>query len=151
MFEGLYQVKIDYSLILEVYLFCKIFLILREKVIEEFDCMEELGVIYKVDKFIRWVSFLVVVQKLNGKICVCLVFRDLNKVIQREYYLMKIREEVVVELNDVRVFSVFDVKFGFWYIKFYEVSMQLLIFDNLFGRYQYLRMLFDINLVFEVF
>ena len=64
---------------------------------------------------------------------------------------MKTREEVAAELNDARVFSVLDAKFGFWHIKLYEASMQLLTFDNPLGRYQYLRMSFDINSAPEVF
>lgn len=54
--EGPYQVKIDHSLTPEVHLPRKIPLTLREKVIEELDRMEELGVIHKVDKPTRWVS-----------------------------------------------------------------------------------------------
>lgn len=40
---------------------------------------------------------------------------------------------VVVELSDVKVFSVLDVIFGFWYIKLVEKSLELLIFNILFG------------------
>ena len=79
--EGPYQFKIDHSLTPEVHPPRKIPLTLREKVIEELDRMEELGVIHKVDKPTRWVSSLVVVQKPNGKIRVCLDPRDLNKAI----------------------------------------------------------------------
>lgn len=79
--EGPYQVKIDQSLTPEVHPPRKIPLTLREKVIEELDRMEELGVIHKVDEPTRWVSSLVVVQKPNGKIRVCLDPRDLNKAI----------------------------------------------------------------------
>ena len=56
----------------------------REKVKEELDRMEELGVIRKTDEPNEWVSSLVVVHKPNGKVRVCLDPRDLNKAVQRE-------------------------------------------------------------------
>lgn len=40
----------------------------RERVKEEFDYMEKFGVICKVEELIEWMSFLVVVEKLNGKV-----------------------------------------------------------------------------------
>ena len=78
--------------------------------------MEALGVIRKADEPTEWVSSLVVVQKLNGKVRVCLDPRDLNKAIQREHYPMKTVEEVAAELSDAKVFSVLDATSGFWHI-----------------------------------
>ena len=123
----------------------------RENVKEELDRMEALGVIRKADEPTEWVSSLVVVQKPNGKVRVCLDPRDLNKAIQREHYPMKTVEEVAAELSDAKVFSVLDPTSGFWHIKLDEASTQLLTFNTPFGRYQYLRMPFGINSAPEVF
>lgn len=56
-------------------------------------------IILKVEILICWVSFIVVVKKFSGKVRICLDFRELNKVILREYYFLKIVEEVVVSLK----------------------------------------------------
>ena len=88
---------------------------------------------------------LVVVEKPNGKVRLCLDPRDLNKAIQREQYLMKTVEEAADELSDAKVFSVLDATSGFWHIKLDEKSSELLTFNTPFGRYQYLRMPFCIN------
>lgn len=66
----------------------------RERVKEELDHMEKLGVIRKAEEPTEWMSSLVVVEKLNGKVRLCLDPQDLNKAIQREHYPMQTVEEV---------------------------------------------------------
>ena len=105
----------------------------------------------KADEPTEWVSSLVVVQKPNGKVRLCLGPRDLNKAIQREHYPMKTVEEVATELSDAKVFSVLDATSGFWHIKLDEASTRLLTFNTPFSRYQYLRIPVDINSAPEVF
>ena len=61
--------------------------------------METLGVIRKAEEPTEWVSSLVVVEKPNGKVRLCLDPRDLNKAIQREHYPMETGEEVAAELS----------------------------------------------------
>ena len=149
--EGAYRIKIDSSVTPVVHPPRKIPFTQRENVKEELDRMEALGVIRKADEPTEWVSSLVVVQKPNGKVRVCLDPRDLNKAIQRKHYPMKTVEEVAAELSDAKVFSVLDATSGFWHIKLDEASTQLLTFNTPFGRYQYLRMPFGINSAPEVF
>ena len=93
---------------------------LRQKVKEELDRMEKLGVIRKAEEPTEWVSSLVVVEKPNGKVRLCLDPRDLNKAIQREHYPMETVEEVAAELSDAKVFSVLDATSGIWDIKLDE-------------------------------
>jgi len=85
----------------------------REKVKEELDRMEKLGVIRKAEEPTEWVSSLVVVEKPNGNVRLCLDPRDLNKAIQREHYPMKTVEEVAAELSGAKVFSVLDLHLAF--------------------------------------
>ena len=149
--EGTYQIKIDPTVSPVVHPPRKIPFTQREKVKEELDRMEKLGVIRKAEGPTEWVSSLVVVKKPNGKVRLCLDPRDLNKAIQREHYPMKTVEEVAAELSDAKVFSVLDATSGFWHIKLDEKSSELLTFDTPFGRYQYLRMPFGINSAPEIF
>ena len=80
--EGAYRIKIDSSVTPVVHPPRKIPFTQRENVKEELDRMEALGVIRKADEPTEWVSSLVVVPKLNGKVRVCLDPRDLNKAIR---------------------------------------------------------------------
>ena len=113
--------------------------------------METLCVIRKAEEPTEWVSSLVVVEKPNGKVRLCLDPRDLNKAIQREHYPMQTVEEVAAELSGAEVFSVLDATSRFWHIKLDEKSSDLLTFNTPFGRYQYLRMPFGINSSPEIF
>ncbi|KAL9986304.1 hypothetical protein ACROYT_G000436, partial [Oculina patagonica] len=149
--KGTYQIKIDPNVSPVVHPPRKIPFTQREKVKEELDRMEKLGVIRKAEEPTEWVSSLVVVEKPNGQVRLCLDPRDLNKAIQREHYPMKTVEEVAAELSDAKVFSVLDATSGFWHIKLDEKSSELLTFNTPFGRYQYLRMPFGINSAPEIF
>lgn len=79
----------------------------------ELDQMETIGVIKKITKLTKWVSSVVITETKNGKISVCLDPRDLNKEIMREYYPMKIVEEVTAQLNGATVFSMLQASSGF--------------------------------------
>lgn len=80
----------------------------------ELDNMVKSGIFVKVVELILWVFSFVIVKKFNGKIWVCLDFWDFNCVVKCLYYLFLIIEEVVICFSGVKVFSVLDVKCGFW-------------------------------------
>lgn len=54
-------------------------------------------------------------------------------------------------MSDAKVFSVVDATSGLWHIELDEKSSELLTFNTPFGRYQYLRMPYGINLASEIF
>ena len=87
--EGTYRIKIEPTVSPVVHPPGKIPFTQRERLKEELDLMEKLGVIRKAEEPTEWVSSLVVVEKPNGKVRLCLDPRDLNKAIQREYYHMQ--------------------------------------------------------------
>lgn len=94
---------------------------------------------------------MVIVIKVNGKVRICIDFRDLNRVILREYFLLKIIEDFIVEIDGVIVFMKFDVILGFWYICLDVDSCKLCIFNIFFGKYSFICFLFGIKLVLEVY
>ena len=63
-----------------------------------------------------WVSSMVVVPKGDGKLRICLDPKDLNQVIQREHYPLPTIEEIATRLHGAKVFTVLDVRKGFWHI-----------------------------------
>ena len=97
-----------------------------------------------------WVSSMVVVQKPNGQIRLCLDPKDLNVAIRREYYPMPTIEEVSTRLNKARFFTVLNAKNGFWQISLDDRSSMLTCFNTPFGRYRWMRMPFGINSAPEV-
>ena len=110
--EGTYQIKIDPTVSPVVHPPLKIPFTKREKVKQELERVEKLGVIRKAEEPTEWVSSLVVEKKPNGKVRLRLDPRDLNKAIQREHCPMKTVEEVAAELSDAKVLSVLDATSG---------------------------------------
>ena len=53
-------------------------------------------------------------------------------------------DDILPELSQAKVFSVFDVKNGFWHVELDEESSKLTCFNTPFGRYRWLRMPFGL-------
>ena len=92
------------------------------------------GVLCKVDQPTDWVNNLVVVEKHNGSLRLCLGPKDLNKAIKREHHKI---QEISSELTDKKVFSTLDLKDGYWQIELDQESSLLCTFATPFGRYRF--------------
>lgn len=64
---------------------------------------------------------------------------------------MLIIEDILLDLLEVKCFSVFDVKDGFWYVCLDYESFFMIIFNSFFGRFCWFCMFFGINIVLEEF
>lgn len=84
--------------------------------------MEKLNVIQKIDEPTEWVSSLVIVDKRNGKLRVCLDPRDLNSAIKREHFKLATREEIMSRFTNAKYFSKLEASSGFWQFKLDEAS-----------------------------
>ena len=73
---------------------------------------------------------MVVVQKKNKKIRICLDPRDLNKAILRSHYPLPTIEQVASRLSKAKIFSVLDAKSGFWQVKLDDKSSFLTTFNT---------------------
>ena len=89
---------------------------------EEIRRLETLGVIEKITEPTDWVSGLVVAEKKNGKLRICIDPKPLNKALRRRTYPMPTMEDVLPRLNKAKVFTVCDVKNGFWHVQLEEQS-----------------------------
>ena len=72
--------------------------------------MERDEIIAKVDKPTNWVNSLIIVEKKDGSLCLCLDLKDLNKVIRREHFQIPTFEDVVSCLGGKKYFTVLDQK-----------------------------------------
>ena len=73
-------------------------------------------VLSKVDEPTDWVNNLVVVEKKNGSLRLCLDPKDLNRAIKREHYTILTLQEIVTEFSEKTAFSTLDLKDGYWQI-----------------------------------
>ena len=124
---------------------------LRNRLHEELVHLQEQGIICAVTEPTEWVSSMVVVPKKNGKLRVCLDPKDLNRAVMREHYPLPTIEEVSSKLAGAEIFTLLDVKHGFWHIKLDEQSSFLTTFNTPFGRFRWSRLPFGISIASEIF
>ena len=92
-----------------------------------------------------WVSSLVVVEKKNGKLRLCIDPKDLNNNLKRSHFPLPTLDEIIDDLHESKVFSTFDCRNGFWQVKLTDESSYLTTFNSPFGRYRWLRMPFGLS------
>ena len=125
---------------------------LRDKVKDELNRMEEIGILKKVTEPTPWVSSMVVVKKKTiNAVRICIDPSNLNKAIKREHFPMNSIDDIVTRLHGSKYFSTLDANMGFFQIKLSEKSSYLTTFNSPFGRYRYLRMPMGAKCSSEVF
>ena len=115
---------------------------LVNKLKTELDRMKQLDIMEEIDGRTKWVSSLVMVEKADGRLRICLDLSDLNKVFKREHYPMPTAETVMSEMSDAKYFSKLDASNRYWQIKVDKESSKLLTFNTTFDRHRFKRLPF---------
>ena len=126
-------------------------LALQPKLKQTLDALVKSKIIVKRDEPTDWVNSLLIVEKKNGSLRLCLDPLDLNKAIKREHYMIPTVEDIVSKLHGKRIFTILDLKDGFWNVKLDSESSKLCTFNTPFGRYSFCRLPFGISSAPEVF
>ena len=113
--------------------------------------MESQDIIAKVTQPTDWVNSLVIREKENGQLRLCLDPKDLNEAIKREHHPIPTLEEITPKLAGAKLFSKLDARNGYWNVKLDEESSYLTTFNTPFGRYRFLRMPFDLRMSQDIF
>ncbi|CAB3991427.1 transposon Tf2-1 poly [Paramuricea clavata] len=116
---------------------------LVDKLNFELNEMEKNGVIEKVTKPTDWVNSIVIREKPNGRLRLCLDPKDLNEAIMRDHYPTPTLEEITPYKIDARN--------GYWNVKLDDESSYLTTFNTPNGRYRFLRMPFGLRMSQDVF
>ena len=149
--EGVLRLEVDESASPPIMPSRRVPLTLRKLLKEELAHLERANVITREEEPTDWVSCLVVTEKPNGKLRVCIDPQHLNKALQRSHYPLPVIEDILPELADVKVFSKAYLKDGFVQIQLDRESSKLTTFQTSWGRYRYLRMPFGISPAPECF
>lgn len=88
--------------------------VVREKLYQEVDRMLELDVIEESSS--SWSSPVVLVNKPNGKVRLCLDSRKLNGVTKKDAYPLPLIDGLLGRLRETRFISSLDLKDAFWQI-----------------------------------
>ena len=117
---------------------------LRNQLKTELQALEKSGIVSRVTKPTDWVNSLVIVQKPNGNLRICLDPKDLNKAIKRPHYPMPTLEDALSKTTNAKYFSKLDARSGYWQLKLSEESSLLTTFNTPFGRYRFHRLPFGL-------
>lgn len=124
---------------------------IRERLACKLQSLQEHRIIEKVEHPKSFVSNLVIIEKSDGNLRICLDPQDLNKVLIREYHLIPTLEEMLTKLSNKSVFSVLDLSDGFYNIRLTDESTDLCTFSSPFGCYKFLRLPFGLSVAPEIF
>ena len=123
----------------------------KQKLKKELDRLVQTEVLVKAERPTDWVLPLVIVEKPNGDLRLCLDPMDLNEYIRREHYHLPHRSEILSEMADARYFTKMDASQGFYQIQLDEESTHLYTVATPFGRYSFKRLPYGINCAPEIF
>ena len=124
---------------------------LRDRLKKTLDQLVEQDILAPVMEPTPWISSMVTVPKSDGRLRICLDPKDLNQAIQWEHYPLPTIEEITTRLHGAKVFTVLDVRNGFWHVPLDQESSLLTTFNTSFCRYRWKRMPFGISSAPEVF
>ena len=103
---------------------------MREKVEKEFERLEKLDIIEKVDGPTDRVSPIVVAPRKNGDIRICVDMRKLNEAIKRERHITPTIDDITSNLNGAKVFSKMDMNSGFHQCELSPESRNITVFST---------------------
>ena len=113
--------------------------------------MEKLWAISKVTEPTDWVSSLVVVEKSDGSIRICLDRKDLNQAIKRSHLQLPTAEDINSKMTGARYLSKLDPSSGYWQTKLDKESSKLLCFNSPIGLYKFNGLPFGVSNASEIF
>lgn len=124
---------------------------IKDRLLNKLNDLEIKGIISKLNEPVEWLSNLVIVEKPDKSLRLCMDPKELNKVIEREYFLIPTLEEISVKLQGKKYFTVLDFKDGYYQVELDVESSKLCSFSSPFGSYKFNRLPFGLSLAPEWF
>ncbi|XP_052778759.1 uncharacterized protein K02A2.6-like [Mya arenaria] len=124
---------------------------LKSRLKAELDQMFKDEIISPVTEPTDWVHPIVVVEKPNGKLRICLDPKPLNDSIRRPNYAMSTLDDVTVKLAGATQFSLLDLTHAYWSVQLDEESSYLTTFATPFQRYRFLRLPYGCKASSDIF
>lgn len=117
----------------------------------ELDEMCRQKIIEPVHKAVDWVSNVVIVEKANKQLRICLDPKELNLSLKDHIHPIPTFEEISPKLINKKIFTVLDLKQGYYQIKLNEKSSDLCCFSTPFGCFKFLVLPFGLKTATQVF
>ena len=109
--------------------------------------MEKKGIISKVEGFTPWTNSLVIWEKSNGKLRICLDPKDLNTAIIDDPHPIPTLDDITHKLNGSTLYGMLDADSGYWNVKLTKESSLLTTFNSntRLGKYKFERLPFGVE------
>ena len=120
---------------------------LQSKLEAALDEMEKKGIISKVEGFTPWTNSLVIREKSNGKLRICLDPKDLNTAIIDDHHPIPTLDDISHKLNGSTLYGKLDADSGYWDVKLTKESSMLTTFNSntRLGKYKFERLHFGVK------
>ena len=128
--EGKVNIQLKEDATPVVYPARKVPVALREKLKMELDRLVKNEVIEKTEGATDWVLPLVLVEKADGSLRICMDPLRLNQSVKREHYHLPERSEIQVGMAGAKVFSKLDASQGFYNLQLDERSTRLHVYSR---------------------
>ena len=129
----------------------KVALSIEPKLKKELDHMEKQGIIDKPTGPTEWLNNLVIREKSDGQLHICLDPKYLNEAIKREHHPIPTLEEITPKLCGSTLFSKLNAKQGYWNVKLDATLSLMTTFHTPFGWYKFLWMPFWLRMSQDIF
>lgn len=122
IFEGTGKIPFEYKIILKknaqpfVSSCRRVAETIKPKLKEALDDLCNRGIIYKIDEPTEWVNNIVIVEKSNKTLRICLDPVHLNQNVVLDQFPIPTLDELALKLKDKCVFTVLDLKEGFYHV-----------------------------------
>ena len=98
-----------------------------------------------VPSYSEWSSPVVVVPKANGKWRLCVDYRKVNDLTEKDSYALPYIDEIFDSLDGAKIFTTMDLYSGYHQILMDEESVEITSFTTKFGNYQFKVMPFGLT------
>ncbi|KAJ1525507.1 hypothetical protein ONE63_010315 [Megalurothrips usitatus] len=109
------------------------------------------NIIKKCDNPVGWVSPVVLLEKPDQSLRVCLDPKHLNKALSRPFFEIPSVEDINASLCNKRYFTVLDFASGFWHCELDSQSSKVCQFSTPYGVFQFKRLPFGLSASPEIF
>ncbi|KAL4104446.1 hypothetical protein QTP88_019747 [Uroleucon formosanum] len=124
---------------------------LMPKLKEQLERMVKLDIIKPCENLTEWQSKLVIIEKPDGTLRLCIDPREVNKYIVRDMYQIPTLNDIRPILANKSCYSLLGLKDGFYHCELDEESTKLCTFSSPFGSYSFKRLPFGISMAPELF
>ncbi|KAK2727056.1 hypothetical protein QYM36_007791 [Artemia franciscana] len=150
MLSGDCEINLKHNVTPTVHPARKVPIAMRDKLKNELVCLEELGIIKKVIKSTEWANAKVMVEKKDGRECLCINPVNLDKAIKQPYYPIPTFYDAISNLDGAPYFSKLATWSRYWTLQLSQKASCLTTFSTICGCYHWKRYPLGLILVQDV-